>query len=237
MNKQFSIVIAYLFCQSFAFAQTKEQFDYPELMVSPAASVRLLMEAKKEQQQSLFFQIPFQVSALSTFLAGVAQLSGVNDVKDPDNNSAKAGLIVGSVWLGLNVYLGQGYKMYRNSYQELKLIKGETAKDRLAKERLAEEAFSRAASMASRMKWLSFTTNSAVSIFMVSKAKKDTMAQVLSGFSVLAGLGPLIFESEWERVAREQRSYKKKVYGPILTTGLFQVGNQFSPGLLFKANF
>ena len=212
--------------------------SYPELDVTPRASERLLMLAEKEKKASLLSQLPLQVSALSTLTTGLLQMGNVKENDDPQKKSPAVGLIVGASWVGINYYMSQRYMIYEKTLSEVNQVQGKTQRDQLIRERLAEEGINRAASLAVRLKWLSVATNFTANTFMASKAKKDSAAQYMGAFSALLALGPIFFVSDWESVAQDQQSYKKKVYGPIFTTSLFETSDgKFSPGLLISQSF
>ncbi len=237
MNKKILLVCVLSFNFSVsAFAETA--LSYPELDVTPRATERLNMLADHERDSHLFSQLPMQISALSTFTTGLLQLGSVNEVKDPSKRSPNAGLVIGAAWLGINYFVGQRYHIYENTVTEVNKIPGKTTRDQLMRERIAEEGINRAAHLAVRMKWISVATNLGANAFMLSKVKKETGAQYMGAFSVLASFAPVLFASEWETVAADQNSYKKKVYGPIFTTSIFETSEgKFSPGFLLSSTF
>lgn len=212
--------------------------SYPELDVTPRATERLKMLVEKEKTSHIMSQLPMQMSAISTLATGLMQLGNVNTDKDPQKKSPNAGIIVGAAWLGINYYVGQRYHIYESTMSDVKKIPGETPRDQLMRERIAEEGINRAAHMAVRMKWISVATNFSANAFMLSKVKKETAAQYVGAFSLVASFAPILFISEWEQVALDQNAYKKKVYGPIFTTSVFETSEgKFSPGLLLSYSF
>src|SRR4051794_21417004 len=50
-------------------ARAEADLEYPELLVKPLASERLLMEARGEESGSWYRYIPFEVSGLATIIA------------------------------------------------------------------------------------------------------------------------------------------------------------------------
>lgn len=237
MNKKKLLVC--LICFSFSkIALSETALSYPELDVTPRATERLNMLVEKEKNSNLFSQLPMQISALSTLTTGILQLGSIDESKDKLKKSPNAGLIVGAAWLGVNYYVGQKYQIYSNTLAEVNKVTGKTTRDQLIRERLAEEGINRAASLAVRLKWISVATNFGANAFMLSKVKKETAAQYVGAVSLLASFAPVFFVSEWETVANDQKSYKKKVYGPIFTTSLFETSaGKFSPGLLLTSTF
>lgn len=225
-----------LLLSNFSFAETT--LSYPELDVTPRATERLNMLVEKERSSHIMSQLPMQISALSTLSTGLMQLGNVDANKDPQKKSPNAGIIIGAAWLGINYYVGQRYHIYENTMSDVKKIPGATLRDQLVRERIAEEGINRAARMAVRLKWISVATNFGANAFMLSKVKKETAAQYVGAFSLLASFAPVLFVSEWEQVAADQSAYKKKVYGPIFTTSIFETGEgKFSPGVLLSYSF
>lgn len=237
MNKKNLLMsLIFLISSQVSFAETS--LSYPELDVTPRATERLNMLVAKEKESHFFSQLPMQISAMSTLTTGLLQLGNVNEIKDPSKKSPNAGIFVGAAWLGINYYVGQRYHIYQNSLAEVNKIPGKTTRDQLIKERIAEEAIDRAAYMAVRLKWISVATNLGANAYMLSKVKSETSAQYMGAFSLLASFAPVLFNSEWEAVAEDQKAYKKKVYGPIFTTSIFEVGNgKFTPGFLLTSSF
>ena len=97
---KFMLIILLAICSSFtAFGNTK--FDYPELMVTPSASNRLLMMAKKEKAKKIFEPMAMQISALTTLVASFTTSSELKVLGTGEENNANTiGLIVGGGWLG-----------------------------------------------------------------------------------------------------------------------------------------
>ncbi len=219
-------------------SMSETNLSYPELDVTPRATERLNMLVEKESNSSVFSQLPMQISALSTLTTGLLQLGSIDEKKDTEKKSPNAGILVGAAWIGINYYVGQKFQIYANTMAEVNKVQGKTTRDQLIRERLAEEGINRAASLATRLKWISVGTNFGANAFMISKVKKDTAAQYVGVFSLVASLAPIFFVSDWETVAADQQSYKKKVYGPIFTTSLFETSEgKFSPGFLLTSTF
>ncbi len=235
-KKKMFFAVLFLGFVSNAFAETT--LSYPELEVTPRASERLNMLAEKEQKASLLALLPMQISALSTLTTGILRSSSLKDKYQREDAGPNPGLIVGAFWLGMNFYMGQKYKVYETALTEVNKVQGKTTRDQLMKERLAEEGINNSASLASKLKWLSVGTNFGANLVMISQVKSKSKAQYIGAISVLTSLAPLLFTSEWETVAQDQQTYKKKVYGPIFTTSLFETSTgKFNPGLLVSATF
>ena len=197
--------------------------EYPELQVTPRASARIAMEAKRELGKSSFGSWPMQTSAALTFLSGVWQFSEADEKEDPDGHSAIIGAAVGGFWLGINYYLAAVYNPYLAAKKELSTITGNSKRQQLTRERMAEEKIKYLGRLGRKLKWFSFLSNGAASIYMLSKVEKDSKAEIVQAISIIASLGPLFFESDWERIRREQRSYKKRIYTPVVNAGLLPV--------------
>ena len=82
-----------------------EDFEYPELMVTPRASQRLYMEASKERR-SPFVLIQYQLSAATTLTAGLLQSGNLKPGSDLAGRSKFAGIVVGGGWLAVTSALG-----------------------------------------------------------------------------------------------------------------------------------
>lgn len=212
--------------------------SYPELEVTPRATERLKMLVEKEKKNHLFSQLPMQISAISTLTTGLLQLSDVDTTKDLAKKSPNAGIVVGAAWIGINYYVGQKYHIYEDVLADISRIPGNTPRDQLIRERIAEEGINRAARLAVRLKWISVATNLGANGYMLKNAKKESSAQVMGAFSILASFAPLLFVSDWETVAADQSAYKKRVYGPIFTTSIFETSkDKFHPGFLVSTTF
>jgi hypothetical protein len=219
-------------------AASSDSYQYPELQVRPLASQRVKMQAKKEGDRGLLFQPVMQVSAIATLTAGLLQYGNVDEHKDEDKRSPLIGTVVGASWLGINYFVGQKLKVYRSTLEEINKLPAKTNEDKLIRERIAEEGIRRAAKLSKRMKWLSVLTNVGANAYMLDKAEKDSSSEIFNAVSLAASLGPLLFSTEWEDIAKDQKKYKKRIYGPILTSSVFKVGRKdYAPGLLFSMKF
>lgn len=237
MKRKFLLVGILSLCySSMLFGEVS--LSYPELDVTPRATERLKMLVEKENKSHLFSQLPMQISALSTLTTGILQSSDIETSKDPEKRSRNTGIVVGVAWLGINYYVGQRNHIYQDVLADISKIPGNTPRDQLIRERIAEEGINRAARLAVRLKWISVASNFGASGYMISQAKKASSAQVMGAFSLLASFAPIIFVSDWETVAADQNAYKKRVYGPIFTTSIFETSkDKFHPGLLVSTTF
>jgi len=232
ITRNFKLLIALLIIL-ISSAQAAVQFDYPELMVSPRATERLLLEAKQEKSFDMLLHLPLQISATNTLLAGALMMGDVDEDKDPDKKSPLAGLIIGGGWLGLSLAMNMYYKPYRRAYAQIAKMPVANKKQELMRERLAEEAIDAAARVGRRMAWISFLTNVAANGYMMGQAKSKSNGQFASALGLLTSFAPLIFQYHWIEVSNNQKEYKKKIYSPIaLNTILYDKANdQLAPGL------
>ncbi len=215
----------------------KLNLDYPELLVVPKATTRLLQEVKR-QDNKLFFNWGVSASATTTLIASIFQMGNVDITQDEKEVSPKVGMAVGAFWLGTNAFLAYKYKGYLSALRHVKRMPGKTKSQRLAKERTAEEYINELGSLAKKVKWMSFTSNFGASAYMMANANSESTAQVVSAISMLVSFAPLLFESRWEKVKDIHANYKKKIYAPIIGTTLFPNGKKgFVPGLLVSFNF
>lgn len=213
--------------------------DYPELMVSPLASERLKIESIREQKSKAQFQLPITTSAAMTLISGVVQYGNTDTNKDPKKRAALAGTLIGSTWLLTNYYLSYHYRGFRRAYKNVSKIRATNNHQKLIKERLAEEEINRLGRLGTTMKWLSFFSNGISSVYMISKAQKDSAAKLTSALSIITSLAPIIFSNHWSDIAHEQKNYKKRVYGPIVHGTFFQdhKTKKLSPGILLSMSF
>ena len=220
-----------------SFSAMSAEFDYPELQVVPLASERVRMEAIEEQSQNFLSDLPMQTSALTTILASVFLAGDRDEKKDPDNHAMIMGAVIGGAWLAINTYHSSMYKPYTKTFNQMSKIKVSNERESLLRERIAESRIHQLARHGKRVKWLSFLSNSFASGYMLSKSKSDSNGQMFSILSLLASVGPLIFDNTWEEASKEHKENKKRIYRPILTTGLLPVGNKIAPAALFTLTF
>lgn len=231
-------MITTLVSSSFSVAATESAYSYPELQVRPLATQRVKMQAKKEDSRGLVFQPSMQISAIATLSAGILQFGNVDESSDTEKRSPLIGTVVGASWLGINYFVGQKLKVYQETLNEVKRLPNKTAEHKLIRERIAEEGINRAAKLSKRMKWLSVLTNAGANAYMMSHAEKDSTSEVFNAVSLAAAFGPLLFSTDWEDIAKDQAKYKKRIYGPILTSSIFRVGEkELAPGVLFSMRF
>src|SRR5690606_12965906 len=104
-------------------SRAQDQYEYPELAVTPRASARLEDEQKTEKSTAWTNYLPFQVSALATIYAGQMANSdpgkpskGQNEIpagEEPaSKNAGRIATIVGGGWLGATLALSAVYRPY-----------------------------------------------------------------------------------------------------------------------------
>jgi hypothetical protein len=222
MNRHLKLIfVTILMAPVLAAAQAKDdlsQLTYPELEVTPLASERLEIEARKERANRFAIQWPAQLSALVTLVAA--------DTAHPKDNASSGdrdrirdgisqGRVIGGAWLGATVLLSGLYNPYRRGYAETAKLPDKTTREKLTRERLSEEALYAPADLAWKIEVFSVATEfyATMPFILYGDANTKTMGAI----AAFAAFAPLIFEYRWSSVARQHREYKKKIYGP--TTG------------------
>lgn len=188
---------------------------YPELLVSPKATERVTIEAQKEKQNGIIFNLPLQISSTLTFTSGLLMMGDTKEGKDPDKYSSLTGIGIGAGWLIINSYLGYLHRPYIEAKIDLNKIPAKTPEETLMRERLAEEAIRDAGLLAYKLNWFAAITNLGASIYMISNAKEKSKGQLFAGISIVASMLPLIFDHPWYQVYKDQQTYKRKIYGPL----------------------
>ncbi|MBI4925492.1 MAG: hypothetical protein HY843_06160 [Bdellovibrio sp.] len=203
------------FTGGYSFAADSSSFEYPELLVTPRASDRLELEARKEAGSQWRRHFPIQISALSTLLAGYFQLSNNNPTKDPTAKSGLAGVAVGGVWLVTTLALSMAFTPYVSELHEIRTMPSKTQREQLSRERLAEESFERTARLATRLQWLSFLSNFGTSVYLTVNVKTETISVPADIVAIIFSFAPLVFQYSWKYIQQDQEEYKKKIYGPL----------------------
>ena len=213
-------------------------------MVTPRASERVEMEAKKESDSGMFStHLPIQVSGAFTMTNGLLLMMAKNegpvslDREASKKYAALTGLGVGAGWLATTILLSQYYNPYGSANKERSGMPKGSSREQLARERMAEESIDRAAAIGRRLTWLSVISQAGTSAYMTINAPKSSLVQMTSAASIVVALAPLIFKYRWQRVANEQEDYKKKIYGPVASLGYFNIPSgpqqtSLLPGLL-----
>lgn len=206
-----------------------KSLQYPELQVSPLASERLEIEFNKHEKNQWTNQLMFQVSGLATLLAALSV--DADPGKEEALDDAKlAGTFVGAGWLiGMSI-VAATYNPY-NTHSEVNKLPGKTKRQQITKERLAEESLERPANLIRTLKWISWLTQLGASVYIMSEANDDTIAY--PAIAAATSFLPLLFKHHWQHVSDQHRLYKKKIYGPIFSSGLLQTPDKkVIPGLM-----
>jgi hypothetical protein len=225
-----------------------KDFSYPELMVKPSASERLLMEAKNEKKRGILEPLALQISAITTFTSGLMQFTmnnndGVANVTEQDKDDTKmaglTGMIVGGTWLAINYTQFTRKKAYWKAYKKVKGMKGNSKEARLSKERIAEEELAYRAELARKFTYVSVGTNLAASLYMMSTVEKESMSELTNAVALVASFMPLLFKTREERIYKQHKEYKKKIYAPLVNFRMFydQVAKTYRPGLGLSLTF
>ncbi len=222
-----------------ALAENRGAFDYPELMVTPSATKRIKDEASEEGGRRWTNLLPLYAPALTTFMGGVLQASSVNRQSDPGNYSALIGGVVGGTWLTIYTLLALAHHPYKDAQAKLAKMPKRTKRERLARERFAEQALYRPAKLVRMIAWTQFFTNTGANIYMLSQSKGSSINSILPAFSIGMAILPFFFKSHWQDVANEHKSYKKRIYGPIVNGTIFkdQYTNELTPGVAVSLRF
>jgi hypothetical protein len=204
------------------------ELRYPELQVSPKASQRLLIEAKKEKNNhpNLKRYAPALTSAVFTlsssfYLSSQVDSYGYNATKASDANKvASTGMLVGASWIGILSYMAYKESPYRDGFVEVSKLPEKTKAQKITKERLAEEKITAAADWSQKVAFLSAATNLLASTAVVAYAKSDVT--LVAGLSALAAFAPYYFNNYWQSLSDRHQEYKKKIYGPVSMPMIYQ---------------
>ncbi len=205
-------------------SQAKDlELGYPELQVSPSASKRLEIEAAKEKSAGWEKHLPIEISAISTFAAGLyLQSQSTDGLDDKKKDNYKYGSMtamgIGAGWLAISAYLTTSYRPYDGGLRSLSTVSnGKSMSEQLARERMAEEALMSAGSVGRKLKWLSFASNLLASAFVASAGNQN--AAIFGGVASLVAFAPVVFPYSWETTADVHSEYKKRIYGPVTSLG------------------
>jgi hypothetical protein len=187
-------------------------------MVAPRASERLEREARIESRRGFSLLWPVWLPGAANLAAGVMQLGQTDLNRDPKKTWAYTGIAVGGGWVVGTYLLSLGYRPYASGLEETSRMPKAAAREQLARERVAEEWIETASGMGWTLRSLSVVTNLIAAIKMSDAVRADTLAQTLDLASIAIALSPLLFETRWNRVARDQRNFKKRIFRPIAST-------------------
>lgn len=234
-----TIISAIICLTTISFAKEKLSFSYPELQVTPLASQRVKMEARSEKKLNSFSNIQQSVPGMMTLISGIMQFNAVNTTDDPNKNSAYAGTLVGAFWVASSIYINSKYRPYTTSYKLFYKLPVKTKRQQLVRERMAESEINKIGRYGKIMKWMNVLSNAGVSAYMLGKTEDGSRTKLIHGISLLTSFMPLLFENQWEKVKSEQKSYKKKIYAPLIGAGLLPIGStgKFAPGAYAHITF
>ena len=230
------LLLGFFICFN-SFAQ---DLPYPELNVTPRASDRISLEAKRESEFAWSQLMAIQISSLGTMIAGGMGVSVVTDeAKDRGEDIAPTvALGVGGLWLGASVWTAMSHRPYRQAYYLLKKLPKKSKRDQLTLERLAEEEINSLRRVAKRARWLSAVSNLAANAFVMGAVESESGAQVAAGTSALLSIASIFFPLRWETVADEQEKYKKRIFSPVaLIPASFSSGRETYSGLSLHLTF
>lgn len=216
-----------------------ETYEYPELLVTPRASDRIELEAKREAESRWTTHLPIQVSALGTLAAGIIQSGNTDPAKDSGNYSPWAGIVVGAGWLAATTIMAYTYTPYATAQKDLAEMPKKTQREQLTRERFAEEAIQKQARTARVLTLLSVVTNAAANTYMLIKADGNSFSIPANAVALALSFAPVLFRYHWCDVANEQADYKKRIYAPVASGGLLvdPANGKAVPGLLLSLRF
>lgn len=199
-----------------------KDLDYPELQVVPRASERLRIEAREEDRKWFYTHWPIEISGLATLAVG---LQGKSQLRPELSESEKSDAstvatvtqAVGAGWLVAGVVLGL-QKPYLSGLSSLSRFNGKDRRSVLLRERLAEEALEKPARIMRPLQVASVVTNAGMSVLMGRYMTDE--GRLLAGVSAILAFLPFVFEDHTIRVYEKHLEYKKKIYGPLTSTGL-----------------
>lgn len=199
-----------------------DNLDYPELQVVPRASERLRLEAKDEESNFLFAHWPLQLSGLSTLGVGLMsssmQRADLTETMKADMKSVTTVTqAVGAGWLVAGLAMGIA-KPYRSGLNRIASLNGKDERTLLLRERLAEESLERPARFIKPLITASVITNLSMNVLMGSYMTDQ--GRIIAGVSAVLAFLPAIFDDPVVVVYEKHLEYKKKIYGPVSSTGI-----------------
>lgn len=204
-----------------------QELSYPELQVTPRASERIYLEAKAENESELTSLLSIQLMAASSAFAGLQYSNAdlVDGLSSDDKSIEESkqqlysiiSIGVGAAWLGASFYAMKFYKPYTSAIKKVNKLKGKSKRARLTKERMAEEEIRTMARVGTSVRWISALSGLVSNGLLLSLKTKsgDDDPKVYASIGAALSLTPLFFKTKWERVAEQQDTYKKKIYGPV----------------------
>ena len=202
-----------------------ENYDYPELLVTPRASDRMAKESRDENKEAWGQYKAIQASALVTLLTGLqvkgdpGKTEGDEDSKAAASSAGQIGMLTGGLWLGTTLVMSATFRPYKSGYKDFADMPKANQRDVLARERIAEEGLEFPGRLSRRLAWMSFISNAGVSGYMAAQSGK-MQNKVYGGLSALVALAPFVFSSGHETLMDYHQEYKKKIYGPLQTAAI-----------------
>jgi hypothetical protein len=196
--------------------------EYPELQVVPRASERLRLEAKEEESNWAYAHLPIEMAGLATlgtgFLAVSQERPGLTDAQKADMKTvATVTQAVGAGWLVAGLAMGLA-KPYDSGLSRIAKLGGKDERTLLLRERLAEEALERPARLIRPLTVAAVVTNLGMNVLMGTYLTDQ--GRILAGVSAVLSFLPAIYEDPSVAVYEKHLEYKKKIYGPVSSTGL-----------------
>ena len=218
-----------------------ERLEYPELQVIPRASQRLRIEAEEEDSFWFMTHWPIQLSGLATLYVGVTAKSqereGLSDSQKKDfNTTTTIGQAVGAGWVVAGLLFGMR-RPYRSGLNKISKYADNSPSSALLKERLAEEALERPARFMMAVRWAAVATNFGMNVAMGSFMTDQ--GRLAAGVAAAMAFLPLVFDDRTIAVYEKHQEYKKKIYGPLTSTGVMydSYSRSFVPSAMLAWNF
>jgi|FLYM01.1.fsa_nt_gi hypothetical protein len=223
------------------FSSALHAMDYPELLVTPLASERITMEAagEKNARQVWLDHAAVMTPGVLTMIAAASLYSQRDDL-DPHRRSeakdaAMIGFTIGAFWTGYSAYLATTYSPYQAAARELNQLQSDTLKKKLVKERIAEERISEAATFGRNLSWLSAGTLLVSSLAISSNGRDET--QAVAVVAAVSSLAPIFLNYRWQKVSRYHEDYKKRIYGPLISSSVYGRDGRIAPMLMVSSSF
>lgn len=199
-----------------------KNLDYPELQVVPRASERLKLEAKEEESTWFLTHWPVMISGLSTAAVGAMTVSQQRDGISAKEKTDMANITLvaegmGAGWFLAGLVLGF-QRPYSAGLARISKYPGKDERSVLMRERLAEESLERPATIMRPLTVAAVLSNITLSI--ACGAYMNDQGKLMAGGSAILGLLPVLFEDPTIMIYDKHLEYKKKIYGPLTSTGL-----------------
>ncbi|MFK8137867.1 MAG: hypothetical protein AB8E15_05875 [Bdellovibrionales bacterium] len=237
--------LASIFLSFSVFAQN---YEYPELMVVPSATERLMGAASQEKDGFILNNWTWIAPAVMQLATSVHLRQNIESefitdtferqkFEDEVETNANIGILSGAFWLGAFYYIDRMNRPYESGLKQSQKFKGKSKRDRLKRERAAEDTIYFQAKTAKRLKYLMAATSIFVAVKAADDGKETTKS--LAGVTIISAALPFLFEHRWERQWRQHKYYKKRTFGPIASSKLFyeRSTNKVYPGVNFSYNF